>query len=67
MRLLQRWIFCVACVAAAWILLHIGFGQLGQTPRLVGFISRNAGGGLLLIAGAYLQKEIIDREMKKRK
>ena len=65
MRLLPRWIFCVAWVAMAWILLHIGFGQLGQTPRLVGFISRNAGVCLLLIAGAYLQKEIIDRGRKK--
>ena len=61
MRLLLRWIFYFACVAAAWLLLDIGFGQYGQTPRLMGFISRNAGVCLLLITGAYLQKQIIDR------
>lgn len=54
MRLLLRWIFCIACVIAALLLLDIGFGQYGQTPRLVGFISRNAGTCLLLITGAYL-------------
>jgi len=61
MRLLLRWIFYIACVAAAMSLLDIGYGQYGQIPHLVGVIIRNAGISLLLIAGTYFQKQIIDR------
>ena len=64
MRLLLRWIFYIACVTAAYILLDIGFGQYWQASRLVGFISRNAGVCLLLITGAYLHRKIIDRGME---
>ena len=64
MRLLLRWIFYIACVTAAYFLLDIGFGQYWQASRLVGFISRNAGVCLLLITGAYLHRQIIDRGME---
>lgn len=60
MRLLLRLIFYIACVAAAWFLLDIGFGQYGQTSRLVGSICRIAGVSLLLNAGIYAQKYILD-------
>ena len=61
MRLLLRWIFYIVCVWAAWNLLDIGYGQYGQTSRLVASICRYAGVSLLLIAGMYCQKYIMDR------
>lgn len=64
MRLLLRWTFYIACVTAAYILLDIGFGQFLQTSNLMRFISRNAGVCLLLITGAYLHRQIIDRGME---
>ena len=64
MRLLLRWIFYIACVMAAYFLLDIGFGQFLQTSNLMRFISRNAGVCLLLITGAYLHRQIINRGME---
>jgi len=54
MRLLLRWIFCIAYVVAALFLIDIGFGRFGQCPPLVGFISRCTGAWLLMMMGGYL-------------
>ena len=51
---LRKYAFFFACVAAAWLLLYIGFDRFGQCPPLVGFISRCTGVWLLLMMGDYL-------------
>lgn len=51
---LRQYAFFFACVAAAWLLLYIGFDRFGQCPPLVGFISRCTGVWLLLMMGGYL-------------
>ena len=51
---LRKYAIFFAYVAAAWLLLYIGFGRFGQCPPLVGFISRCTGVWLLMMMGAYL-------------
>lgn len=64
---LRQYAFFLACVAAAWLLLYIGFGRFGQCPPLVAFISRCTGVWLLLMIGGYLWRTDNSKNNKKTK
>lgn len=54
-----HWIFYIAIIMLAWLLLGIGFGMNSYTkfpswPWLLGFVLRNAGVILLLLLGNFV-------------